>query len=248
MIVLPNKRSEAIRVNPRNLLLFAPSKIGKTTLATMLDNNLILDFEKGTEFLDAMSIHIDSISKLEEVCNAITAANKPYKYITIDTITALEDMCEWTATRNYMETESGSKFNRVKGKVSKTLGDNYLPFKEWKSVLTLPWGTGYYYLRQEVKHWVKKIGLLTDHLIILGHVKDSFIDADGSDVVVKQLDLTGKLKNIIAQDMDAMGYMFRDSKGNLKVSFVSGDAEAGSRCPHLVNKVVDAKWDQIFID
>tara|TARA_R110000787_G_scaffold70320_1_gene156389 strand:+ start:6875 stop:7621 length:747 start_codon:yes stop_codon:yes gene_type:complete len=248
MIKLPTEKREALRVNPRNLLLFAPSKIGKSTLACKLEGNLILDFEKGTEFLDAMSIHIDSITKLEEVCNAIKAAEKPYKYITVDTITALEEKCEWTATLNYMETESGAKFNRVKGKISKSSGDNYLPFEQWKSVLTLPWGSGYYYLRQEVKHWVKEIGSLTDHLIILGHVKDSFIDADGSDVVVKQLDLTGKLKNIIAQDMDAMGYMFRDQKGNLKISFVSGDAEAGSRCPHLINKIIDAEWEQIFIN
>ncbi|MFZ8360671.1 hypothetical protein ACO1LX_19940, partial [Staphylococcus aureus] len=55
----------------------------------------------------------------------------PYKFIAIDTLDAVEDMAEISATNNYKESVIGKNF---KG----------------KSVLELPNGGGYYYLRQEV--------------------------------------------------------------------------------------------------
>ena len=36
------------------MIIFSQPKIGKTTLLAQLDNNLILDLEKGTSFIDAL--------------------------------------------------------------------------------------------------------------------------------------------------------------------------------------------------
>ena len=42
-----------------------------------------------------LKIKIDTIKHLEEVCQAIYKSEKKYKYIAIDTVTRLEEWCEW---------------------------------------------------------------------------------------------------------------------------------------------------------
>ena len=50
-------------------------------------------------------------------------------------------------------------------------------------------------------------------------------------------------------DSDAIGFVYRDEEGNLKVTFeASAEIEAGSRCEHLRGTVIDFKWDKIYID
>ena len=67
---------------------------GKTTILSTLPNNLILDFENGSKFVEALKMKVDSLKDLKEIIKAIKEAGKPYKYITIDTITAVEEMAK----------------------------------------------------------------------------------------------------------------------------------------------------------
>ena len=63
------------------------------------------------------------------------------------------------------------------------------------------------------------------------------------------LDLSGKLKNFIMADSDAIGYVFRDGEGALKVSFIADDeTEAGARCPPLRGQVIDFDFANIYVD
>lgn len=247
-IQLPKKIQVATSINPKNLILVGAPKVGKTTFAAELTRKfegeaIILDLENGTGFVDSLSYPITSITELGNFLKAVEDANKPYKYIIVDTVTALEDMCEMVATYNYMKKPIGASFNRVPGKP-----DVIKPVDQWESVLNLPRGAGYLYLREEVKKWFKRISNACEHAIFLGHVKDSFLNIDGKEEAVKMIDLTGKIKTILAQDADAIGFLERDSKtGNLKISFVNTLTEAGSRCPHLKNLVIDADWDKIFL-
>lgn len=50
MIVLPTEKVKAKVKNPRFLILFGKPKSGKTTIASQLDSNLIIDLEGGAEF------------------------------------------------------------------------------------------------------------------------------------------------------------------------------------------------------
>lgn len=87
-LVLPTSKRAAIRKDPSNLIIFSKPKVGKSELVAGLEDNLILDLEKGTEFIDAMSLPVDSIQDIKNIGNLIKAKNYPYKYITVDTITA----------------------------------------------------------------------------------------------------------------------------------------------------------------
>lgn len=97
MIVLPKEKIKAKVQNPRFLILFGKPKAGKTTLVSKLENNLIVDLEGGSEFLDALAVQARSVKDLGDIANAIkeeinTSGNKPYKYITIDNASRLEEM------------------------------------------------------------------------------------------------------------------------------------------------------------
>jgi len=91
-IVLPTTKVAPECKSPKNLIIFSKPKIGKTSLLSTLDNCLILDLEGGTKYLNAMKVEAKTFEELKEVGKAIKEAGNPYKYIAVDTITALEEM------------------------------------------------------------------------------------------------------------------------------------------------------------
>lgn len=103
-IVLPTKKVQAERVNPKRMVIYSKPKTGKTTAFAGLDNNLILDLENGTDFVDALKIKVNSLQELLDTGKAIKAAGCPYKYVTVDTVTALEDMIMPLAIKLYRQT------------------------------------------------------------------------------------------------------------------------------------------------
>lgn len=232
-ISLPTKKVSASRKSPKNFVLYGQPKIGKTTALSQLENCLIIDLEDGTDMVDALKIKANNLKELSEIGREIIRANKPYKYIAVDTVTQLEVWCEQDAKKLYQNTPMGKNFD----------SDN-----KGLSVLSLPNGAGYLYLRMAYKKWIDRLNTLADHIILVGHLKEAKIDKKGKEVAVKDLDLTGKIKNITCANADAIGYVFREDD-NTMISFDSmGDIQAGSRCEHLKGQTFPLEWDKIFID
>jgi len=218
-IELPKTKVPAETQDPKYLILFGLPKVGKTTILSTLDNNLILDFEDGTTYVDALKIKIDNLSTLKETIKAIKDAGKPYKYITIDTITAVEEMAKPIAINLYRR--------------SPMYSDRYADVSD---VTRLPNGSGYSFLRQAVESIVDLIAGAADNIIICGHVKDVSLN-EGLDGSVKDLDLTGKLKRILSARSDAIGFVHRDEDSNLCINFgQDGEVLTGARPKHLANK------------
>lgn len=123
-IELPTGKTKATRKNPKKIIIFGNPKVGKTTALANLDNCLIIDVEDGTNFLESMRINIlqlaeesgkDPIVVLKNVINKIKEANKTnngyvYKYITIDTVSALEDLVLPLAGKLYRDTAQGKNW------------------------------------------------------------------------------------------------------------------------------------------
>ena len=230
---LPKKKVPAVRKSPKNMVIYGPPKIGKTTVLSKLDNCLIIDLEEGSDMIDALKVKVENLEGLTEVGKAILKDGKPYKYIAIDTVTKLEEWCESEGKKIYMATPMGKNFDQ------KNPG---------ASVLSLPNGGGYLYLRMAYKKWIDRLNKLADHVILVGHLKDKLLDKKGKEVSVKDLDLTGKIKQITCANADAIGYIYREDEKTM-ISFDSKeDVTAGSRCDHLKGKVMPLKWDKIFID
>ena len=136
-LTLPTSKIPAVSENPKYLILYGLPKAGKTSCLAQLDNNLIIDLEGGSTFIDAMAIQCRTINDLGEAASAIRAKNKEvghncYKHITIDNATRLEDICMSYACTLYRQTPLGKKWSGT-------------------DVTTLPNGAGYKYLRDAVK-------------------------------------------------------------------------------------------------
>lgn len=215
------------------MIIYGPPKIGKTTVLSQLKDCLIIDLEQGSDMVDALKIKVNNLKELAEVGKEIIKQGKPYKYIAIDTISKLEEWCEDEAKKLYMATPMGKNFE------TKNPG---------MSVLTLPNGGGYLYLRMAYKKWIDRLNKLADHVILVGHLKDKMLEKKGKEVAVKDLDLTGKIKQITCANADAVGYIYREDEQTM-VSFDSlNDVTAGSRCDHLKGKTMPLNWSEIFID
>jgi hypothetical protein len=237
-IILPTKKVASTRVNPKRLVIYSKPKTGKTTAYAGLDNNLILDLEKGSNYVDALKVEVNSLQELIDTGKAIKDAGCPYKFVTIDTVTALEEMIMPLAIKLYKATSMGKNFD----------GDN---------VTTLPNGAGYLYIRQAFFQVLDFIDTLAPHIILSGHIKDKVIDDKGDMVMAANIDLTGKIKSLICANADAIGYMYR--KGNKTIlSFKTNEeVTCGARPDHLRNEeivisemidgVLKTTWDKIYV-
>lgn len=244
MVILPTKKVQAVSENPRYLVLYGLPKSGKTSCLAQLDNNLIIDLEGGTNFIDALAIQARNINDLGEIASAIRAKNNEvghnfYKRITIDNATRLEDICMTYACGLYRKTELG---------------------KNWKGddVTTLARGAGYKYLRDAVKKVIDMFKDLCDEFILVGHVKDSLTEKDGQEVNAKEIDLVGKLGKIICGMADAVGYVYRKDN-ETHISFKSGGDGTimEARARHIAGKdiviatgnedgSITTYWDKIY--
>ena len=230
---LPTKKVKASRKSPRNMIIYGAPKIGKTTVLSQLDNCLIIDLEQGSDMIDALKVKVNSLKELADLGREIIKQGKPYKYIAIDTISKLEEWCEGEAKRIYQLTAMGKNFDKN---------------KEGLSILSLPNGGGYLYLRLAYKKWIDRLNLLADRIILVGHLRDKMLEKKGKEVSVKDLDLTGKIKQMTCSSTDAIGYVYREGEETM-ISFNSlEDITAGTRCEHLKGKTMPMNWSDIYID
>lgn len=229
----------------RFVIFFGKPKAGKSSAMAALENNLIIDLEDGYKGLSALVVQARNINDFGDICRALQEEIKnndgkyPYKYITIDNATRLEEMCMGYAITLYRQT---------------SIGKNY----QGTDIRTLPNGSGYLYLRQAVKKVIDMFRGLCETLILVAHTKDKQINFEGQEVNEMTLDLTGRLGDILCGEADAIGYVYR-KKNKTIISFEGGENSVREARPtHLRGqKIVIAEsdennnltfhWDKIFL-
>jgi hypothetical protein len=244
-IKLPTGKVPAAHKSPKNLIIFSKPKAGKTTLLSQLDDCLILDLENGSDYVDAMKVKATSLAEVKQIGAAIKEAGNPYKYVAVDTITALEEMCIPYAEELYARSP---------------MGKNWLTEGKPKhgSLLNLPNGAGYPWLREAFVKVIDYIKTWAPRTILVGHVKDTLLEKNGSNFTSLDLALTGKLKLIATSNSDAIGYLFRRGNKNILSFKTTDEIACGARPEHLRNKEIEVSelvdetvvvnWDKVFID
>lgn len=223
-LILPKEKSTPKINNPRFLILFGRPKAGKSTLMANLENNLIIDLENGYQALSALIVQARTVNDFAEIANALREEIKntgkfPYKYITIDNATRLEEMCLSYACQLYRQTPMGKTYQGT-------------------DVRTLPNGSGYMYLRQAVRKVIDMFRDLCESLILVAHVKEKMINKEGEELSEMSIDLTGKLGDILCGEADAIGYVYR-KKNDTIISFEGGDNSIReARANHLRGKKI----------
>ena len=248
-LVLPEDILPPTTVNPRKMLIFSAPKVGKTTLMAGLEDALIIDLEKGTDYVAAKKIQVNSIADLRVVARLIKEKNAAkggffYKYIVIDTITKLEEIVKELAIEIHKKRPLGKTFK----------GDHY-------ELLALPNGAGYGPLREAFEIVYNMFSTLCEHLILVGHLKKtSSIKANnGAEISARDIQLTGRLKEITCMDVDAIGYLYRTEGNKCVLSFKTSEDDmiTGARPTHLknteivVSELIDGRmvyhWDKVYI-
>ena len=217
-MALKKVKTKPVSINPGIMLLYGPPKVGKTTMLSKLDNCLIIDTESGSSMIEG---YIHKVANRAELINLVKEAKDghDYKYFAIDTIDKVVDWAEKAVCQEY----------------------------EVPSIADLSFGKGYALTREKVMNTIHNLKDCVDHLIVIGHRKVARAVVDGKAIVEPEsLDITGKLKNMIMSDCDAIGYVHRE-EDKLMISFKANEAiEAGSRCEHLKGKIVDFDWSKIY--
>jgi len=132
-------------------------------------------FENGSDYVSALKMKVNSIKELNEICTAIKEAKCPYKYITIDTITAVEEMAKPLAIKLYQDSPMFSE-----------------KYANVKDPAALPNGSGFSFWRSSIELIINKIASCAPNIIICGHVKDAAL-SESTNGNLKTLDLTGKI-------------------------------------------------------
>jgi len=245
-IKLPLEKIKPVSTSPQNLIIFSKPKVGKTTLFSALPDCLILDLERGSQYVEAIKITANSVDEIKAIGKAIKEANHPYKYVVVDTITALEEMCIPLAETMYSRSPMGASWFTT-GK------------EKYGNILNMPNGSGYPWLRDAFTTIIQYIKQWAPRTILSGHVKDILLEKNGSEFTGMDINLTGKLKQITTSQSDAIGYLYRKGNTNILSFKTKDDVSCGARPEHLRNKEfiistideqgnVTVDWSQIYID
>ena len=218
-MALTKTKRKPLAVNPKILLLYGPPKVGKTTMLSQLGDCLVIDTEKGSHMLEGYFHGVDNKEELMEFYKEASDSHG-YNVFALDTI---DKVVEWTTKEVVAECQVDD-------------------------IADLPYGKGYGMVRERTMNNIRKLQSLCPKTIIVGHRKTAAAVDNSTAVDPETLDLSGKLRNQIMAQSDAIGYMFRDDEDKLMVSFKAAHAvEAGSRCEHLKGKVFPFDWKKIYI-
>jgi hypothetical protein len=225
---LPKDVVAASTSEPRLLVLYSAPKCGKTTALAALPKCLLIDTEDGSNFVSALKVKAGCYRDFLEIANAVKADPTQYSALGIDTLTRVEEWAERDATEFYKKMPLGKSFTG-------------------ESVLELPQGGGYYWLRRAFRRYIDLIVSAHPRVILMGHVREKFLTQAGKDVSAVDVDLVGKNRQIACSLADAIGHLYRNDKGELWVSFKTKETlVCGTRSPHLTGQEFKFDWSKIY--
>jgi GTPase SAR1 family protein len=91
---LPTKKTPPVKnIEDLSILIYGPTKVGKTTICSEFPSPLFLAFEPGTKALDTYEVDISSWADFLEYCKLIKAGDHPFKTIVLDTADIAYKLC-----------------------------------------------------------------------------------------------------------------------------------------------------------
>lgn len=267
--ILPDEISKANLTAPRDLVIVSIPKMGKGTILGALTrekNAIVFDLEKGGyEYISARKLSTyttdqttrwESFQNYIKFRNALMAEKGKYEFLIIDGLTDLDDLSELGGTLSYMDTTIGKKFNRKDGLEN---GRRYEPWEpEFKSVLSLPDGAGYYHTRNWFMQQIEFFRQIAPFRIYAAHIVDKYIKDNGKEEIIgSEIALTGQLKRIFASKVTALAKLIADGTDRyLNFEVLNDSIVAGSRSPQLKGKILISKlnpddtiqtfWENIY--
>lgn len=248
-----------IRVNPKTIILFGRSKVGKTTALTMLPKNVILDFEKGTELHKATRVNMQYSNEnyssyyqyFEELQSWISYVHEQqiehkqktgkylYHSVSIDTYDILYQYC-----CNYRLEQENAKIDKENANLPDALKkSHYVDMSEIKD-----FGASGSFSRRLAMSILQLLSKAFPRLIIVIQAKKELVDQGKVTIESKSSLLPPAAKTELFAFADATGYVYLSASEKMMISFIaSEDTEAGARCVHLRGQHFIFDWDKIFL-
>lgn len=238
---IPENNVPVTFLGPKRLLIYSAPKVGKTSLVLQLPGYHHLDLEGSAYgFYEGKIISVNSYSDLVAFFKEAREKKFKTKFLGVDTITKLEDFAKERAKILYQNSPTGKNWNG-------------------SDITTLPNGAGYAWLRIAFEELISKLHELCDYIILIGHLKNTSLSSDSEEIIIKELALTGKNKDITMANADAIGFMYVDKENpNCRIlSFVAEPGTiAGSRVTALngqrvkisefVDGVLKTNWNIVY--
>lgn len=212
-----------------------------------MDDHFILDFDGSSSFYRCNAEKIPDYNTYMEVMLELkemkieNGGKYPFKFIILDTIT--------TAIETVIRAMAVQMYNKNEGENQSLTWD----------ITSLNYGKGHGYIREATKLMIEQAKRYGEYVIVVGHVADKSVNKNGTDLTIKELDLPGKLKNILAANVDGLALMYRKDKNTNVLSFIHDESDVlgGTRAQHLNGQeiVISEKtdtglktyWDKIYI-
>jgi hypothetical protein len=219
-----------------------------TATGTQIKDLLTADVK--TKALDLAEI-IDPNERhkaLSLIIRALIKLGKPYKYVSIDTITQADMDAEWAGTEMYMDSLQGKKFNRIeiKNKPSEEWPRIKIDQPDYQSVLEIG-QNGWRWPRTVMVNLLNlAVGCSEVCTIFVSHIKDKLVNkGDKGEVFVKDIALTGAIADIYARKVDAVASVYQEDE-QLMISFKGNEDRTGGNRGNLGSYEGVFDWEKIF--
>lgn len=254
-IPAPGTICPAISAEPFVAIYYGYPGVGKSPSIAALPDNFYVDCQLGTKYVNCRRVPVANYSEFIEAARYWREHRT--RFVTIDDLTTLYRWSIELATDTYRRKPYGVNFG-AKGEdsVLDLLGTD---------ASGRSFNSGYRFVREAFMSLVKLFFPNNDNrLILVGHVRDAImadigqgekggktnVEFDGKD-----LDIDGKLRNVLVSECDLAIYMYRSATSVLKLTTAikRNNAFVKCRCPHLLNKTFDFHtpttlddWRQIY--
>jgi AAA domain len=165
---------------PQKIVLYAPEGLGKSTIASQLENVLFIDLEQGTHHLDVPRVEPRSLKEAEETIDSLLKEPHPFRILVIDTIDWLEELAIQDICRS-------------QGK---------------KGIEDFGYGKGYVILAERLTAFLTRLEPLraTMHILVLAHsqVRKFDLPEQGGSFDRYELKLTRQVGPLIKEWCDAL--------------------------------------------
>lgn len=264
-IELPTEDNDIVLTNPATMGLFGKPKSGKTSAVLDLEDCLVIECEpRGADFKKGRSLKIpkelnplESVAWLRAVIAKIKADGRPYKYVAVDTLTIVDTWTAWSGTERYMKSTQGkawNRWNKIDHPDQKELWGKRFPFGHelYESINDQDGGYGYKWSRAEMMDLYNEMSTLGSICtIFIMHVVENKTTknlTNNMEITERGIALTGLLKEIIARDLDAIGYIYHQD-GKTMINFQNNEEKVGGMrgSSHLRGYNGPLDWKRIFV-
>ncbi len=206
-----------------------------------------------TKVLDIADINDPALrhQALNLILRALIKLNKPYNYVSIDTITQADIDAEWAGTELYMDSLQGKSFNRqqITGKPSTTWPRLVYGDTDYESVIVGVGQNGWRWSRTVMVDLLNLSRQAAKRCTIyVAHIKDKMLSkGDKGEVFVKDIALTGAVADIYSRNVSAVASVYKDDE-QLMISFKGNEDRTGGNRGEVGSYEGVFEWEKIFVE